>query len=252
MKLSKKARDLLKQINMEKLPGHIGIIPDGNRRWARRNGKPISYGHLRGREVFERILKFIIEKLPGIKIITIYSMSLDNFIKRSIEERKFLFKLFKESFRKLKNEKLIHELKVKISFFGRLELLPKDLLKVMNDLLLATRNYNERFLNFCICYDGKEEISRACQEIARKVLRKELRVEEIDDKVVKDHLYTRGFSPPDLIIRSGGEKRISSFLLYDVGYSELYFSDKLWPDFDEVELLKAIVDYERRERRFGK
>lgn len=252
MKLSKKVRKLLSQADMEKLPTHIGIIPDGNRRWARKRGKPPSYGHLKGKEVFERILKFIIENLPGIKVITIYSMSLDNFLKRSAKERKFLFKLFKNSFEKLKKEKLIHQLKVRVSFFGRLELLPLDLLKVMEELLLATRNYNERFLNFCICYDGREEISNACKEIARKVLNKELKPEEINEEVVKDHLYTRGFDPPDLIIRSGGEKRISSFLLYDIGYSELYFSDKLWPEFDEVELLKAIIDYEKRERRFGK
>jgi len=252
MKFSKEVEKLIHQLDMSKLPTHLGIIPDGNRRWAKKHGKPPSYGHLKGRYVFERILKFIVRKLPGIKIITIYAMSLDNFLKRSSRERTFLFKLFKESFRKLKKEKLIHELKVKVSFFGKLEMLPADLLKVMEELLLATKDYNERFLNFCICYDGREEISHACREIAKKVLRKEISPEEIDENLVKNHVYTKGFSPPDLIIRSGGEKRISSFLLYDVGYSEFYFSEKLWPEFDEIELLKAIIDYEKRERRFGK
>jgi len=238
-----KVGELLAKLDRSKLPRHIAIIPDGNRRWAKSKGKSTFDGHLRGAKIMERLLEFILKQLEEIKIITIYAMSLDNFVKRSPRERGYLFKILERSFRKLGRSKLIHDFKVKISFFGRLELLPKGLSKLIWELQQITRGYDRRFLNICVCYDGREEIAMACREIARKVANGILKPEEIDEDVVKSHLYTKGFDPPDLIIRSGGEKRLSSFLSFDAAYSELYFSEKLWPDFNELELVKILLEY---------
>lgn len=247
-----KLDELLAKLDRSKLPRHIAIIPDGNRRWAKGRGKTTFEGHLRGAKVMEKLLGFILRHLEEIKIITVYAMSLDNFVKRSSRERNYLFKILERSFRKLGRSKLIHEFGVKVSFFGRLELLPKRLSKLIEHLQEITKRYDQRFLNICVCYDGREEIAMACREIAKKVVDGMLKPDEIDENVVKSHLYTRGFDPPDLIVRSGGERRLSSFLSFDAAYSELYFSERLWPDFDELELLKILIEYGGRERRFGK
>ena len=226
---------------------HIAIILDGNRRFAKlRNLSPWK-GHEEGARNVGRLLEWC-EEL-GIREITLYVLSVDNF-KRSKQELKFLMELLKKYCKDLRKNKDVHEKKVKIRFLGRLGMFPEGLQASIKDLMESTREYDQYTVNFCAAYGGRQEISDAFRKMAFEVSEGKLRPEDIDDDSIRDHLYLTGY--PDMIIRTGGVKRLSGFLLYQCSYSELFFVDKYWPEFNREDLERCLEDFKKRKRNFGR
>ncbi len=232
----------LKKIDKNKLPFHVALIPDGNRRWAKKRRLPPWEGHRKGAENLIKIIEFAFKL--GIKYFTVFALSTENFKRRSKQELEFLFRLFKEYFNKLLNKSLKNKMKVR--FIGKIEELPKDLKEKINEIENKTKNYNERILTICINYGGRADILNAINRIMKEGKK------FVSEEGFKKYLWTKDLPEVDLLIRTGKEKRISNFLLWDLAYSELYFSDKYFPDFNEIDFLKAIIWYQKRERRFGK
>ncbi len=231
---------------------HVGIIMDGNRRFAKRLMLEPWKGHEWGSKKSEEVLDWCMEL--GIKHVTLYALSLENLSGRPREELEFLFKLMKDVAKGVvedKNHK-VHKNKVRVSVIGRMELLPQDLQDLIRKAVGLTKNYSDFFLNFCVAYGGRQEITDAFKKIMKSVLKNEVKADDINDDVIRDNLYTSGVPDPDLIIRTGGEKRLSNFLLFQSAYSELYFTDKTWPEFGREDFLDAIKDFQDRQRRFGK
>lgn len=241
-----------KEINKNNLPKHIAIIMDGNRRWARKKNLPEFQGHDEGRKTLEKIMDFCF-KLNDIKYLTVYAFSSENLKKRNEEEKKHLFNLFAKGFLDLTNNEIIHKQKIKINVLGKINLLPDEVKEAIKNALERTKDYSDYFLNFCIVYDGQDEIVDAVREIAEEIKEGKIKLDEINRELIKQHLYTKEIPAPDLIIRTGmdKEKRLSGFLLWDSSYSEFYFTKVLWPDFTEEEFLKAIKNFQSRERRLG-
>ena len=226
---------------------------DGNRRWAAKHNLKKIYGHKEGFERLKEILDVC--KQFNIKYITVYAFSSENLKKRPGIEKRYLFKLLKKSIEKIiEKEKEIISDGLKINFFGRWYLLPKELQESIKKMIEKTKHNNRYFLNVCLVYDGQEEIVDAFKKIAEDILSKKIKPEQIDKEVIKANLHTYNVPPPDLIIRTGmkNEKRISGFLLWDSSYSEFYFTETLWPDFTKEKFAQAIIDFQKRQRRFGK
>ena len=244
--IDKKNNDLSKRIDMQKVPEHIAIIMDGNGRWATKKGLPRTYGHKRGVNVLKEILKA--SKKLGCKVLTVYAFSTENWT-RPIKEVDFLINLFREVLRNEIEE--INEESTKIQFIGDLTPFPENLKKIISSSESLTRNNNEFLLNVCVNYGGRQEIVKVAKELAIKTSSGEIKPSEVNEELFNSKLLTRGIKDPELLIRTSGEKRISNFLLWQLAYSEIYISDVLWPDFNELEFLKAIIDYQSRNRRFG-
>ena len=244
--IEKKTTDLLMKIDKQKLPKHVAIIMDGNGRWATRKGLPRSFGHKQGVSVLKKILKAA--KNLGCEVITVYAFSTENWA-RPTKEVDFLINLFSEV---LKNEiKEIHEESTKIKFIGDLTPFPKNLKEIISSSESLTKNNNKFLFNVCINNGGRQEIVKVAKELALKSSDGEIKPSEINEELFNSELLTRGIKDPELLIRTSGEKRISNFLLWQLAYSEIYISDVLWPEFNENEFLKAIIDYQSRNRRFG-
>ena len=244
--IDNKNADLSKMIDRQKVPEHIAIIMDGNGRWATKKGLPRSFGHKRGVTVLKEIIKA--SKKLGCKILTVYAFSTENWT-RPTKEVDFLINLFSEV---LKNEiENIHEELTKIKFIGDLNPFPESLKKIISSSESLTKNNNEFLLNVCVNYGGRQEIVKVAKEIALKSSSGEILPSEVNEELFNSELLTRGIKDPELLIRTSGEKRISNFLLWQLAYSEIYISDVLWPDFNEFEFLRAIIDYQSRNRRFG-
>ena len=244
--IDERNNDLSKRIDKQKLPEHIAIIMDGNGRWATKQGMPRTYGHKRGVNVLKEILK--VSKKLGCKILTVYAFSTENWT-RPTKEVNFLINLFSEV---LKNEiEEIHEESTKIKFIGDLNPFPKTLKKIISNSETLTKNNNDFLLNVCVNYGGRQEIVKVAKELALKSSSGEINPSEVNEELFNSELLTQGIKDPELLIRTSGEKRISNFLLWQLAYSEIYISDVLWPDFNEFEFLKAIIDYQSRNRRFG-
>jgi len=243
---NKKNNDLSKRIDKQKIPEHVAIIMDGNGRWATNKGLPRTYGHKRGVSVLKEILKT--SKKLGCKILTVYAFSTENWT-RPTKEVDFLINLFSEVLRNEINE--IHEELTKIKFIGDLTPFPDALKKIVSNSESLTKNNNKFLLNVCVNYGGRQEIVKVAKELALKSFSGEIKPSEINEELFNSELLSRGINDPELLIRTSGEKRISNFLLWQLAYSEIYISDVLWPDFNEFEFLKAIIDYQSRNRRFG-
>jgi len=228
-------------------PRHIGIILDGNRRFAKRLMLEPWKGHEYGAGKIEKLFDWC--KELDIKELTLYCFSQENF-NRPKEEFDFLMNLFIKTFKKYKNDKRIHENKIKINFIGRTDMLPKELQKEMKEMAEKTKNYSDYIVNFALAYSGRDEILDAVKKIAKQVKNNQLKENEIDEKTFGKNLYIN--SEPDLIIRTGGEKRTSNFLPWQSVYSEWLFLDKMWPEFEKQDLINAIKDFKNRERRFGR
>jgi tritrans,polycis-undecaprenyl-diphosphate synthase [geranylgeranyl-diphosphate specific] len=237
---------------LRNVPSHVGIIPDGNRRFARRLMKNPSKGHEWGVDKIKTLFEWC--KEIGIKTVTFYSLSLENFHSRGRAELNFLFDLARHEVDEIISNKdnFVHRNRIKLNFIGKLELLPKDLQEKIEKAKTLTKNYNDYLINFAIAYGGRQEIVDAMKEITQKVLSGEIRPEEIDESVIKHSLYTNGQADPDLIIRTGAEKRISNFMLFQSAYSEFAFLDVLWPELEKEEFFRTVEDYSKRQRRFGK
>ncbi|MBS7605763.1 MAG: polyprenyl diphosphate synthase [Candidatus Bathyarchaeia archaeon] len=239
------------QVKNKRVPEHIAIILDGNRRWASKNRLEPWMGHHYGAKKLEEVLRWCLDL--GVKSITLYAFSTENF-QRPREEVERLMDLFREKLKELLANEEIHKHKVRVKIIGRTYLLPRDLQEMIHRVEEETKDFNGRYLNLAIAYGGRSEIVDAVKKIAYKVARGELSPEEINEEIFEQHLYT-SFLPkqdPDLIIRTSGEERLSGFLLYQSAYSELCFLDVYWPEFRRIDLLRAIRTYQKRIRRFGK
>ncbi len=225
---------------------HIGIILDGNGRWAANKGLPRSIGHKRGAENVENILLEC--KKFGVITVTLYAFSTENW-NRPIYEVKALMTLFKYYLnKKLTN---LHEENVRVTIIGEISPFPKIIKKYICNLENLTKNNDGMQLNIAMNYGGRDEIVRASKKISNNVLNGTLKVDQITEKLFSEYLDTCSQGYPDLIIRTAGEKRLSNFLLWQSAYSELYFSEKAWPDFSRDDLRQAIEAYKNRSRKFG-
>jgi len=230
---------------MEKLR-HIAIILDGNRRYSRKSGLKPWHGHKSGAKKVEDLISWCLEL--GINELTLYIFSMENF-KRGKKETDFLMDLFVKSFNKLRDDKRIHENQIKIKFIGRTHLFSDKVQEAIKELEEDTKGYDNHILNFAMGYGGRAEIVDAVKKISEKVKEGKMDIKDIDENTVTDNLYLQ--SEPDLLIRPGGESRTSNFLIWQSSYTELWFTDKLWPEFEKEDLIQAINDYNKRERRFG-
>ncbi len=246
-------RMLYNQVRQGEIPKHVAIIPDGNRRWARIQGLDVSAGHAYGYEKLKQVIEWLLDL--GVKTITIYALSYENCLKRSKQELDHLFNLAKKGLEELLHSDLIYRYRVKVKVIGRLEIVPRDVIEMIEKVENATRDFNERFLNIAICYGGRQDIVDAVKKIAEDVLKGRISISDINEELLVKYLSTAHLgelSDPDLVIRTSGELRVSNFLLWQIAYSELYFCDVFWPAFRRIDLLRAIRSYQQRERRFGK
>ena len=229
------------------IPTHVGIIMDGNGRWANKRGLPRTAGHKKGTETLKKVLKTARE--TGIKVVTLYAFSSENW-SRPKEEVETLMNLFRDYLKNDVNELLKEG--VRISFIGERERFDDDLIEKMNQIESQTKDLNGFHVVLALSYGARGDILKAVQQLAQKVKSGMLDPNEIDMGQFSSHLSTAQIPDPDLIIRTSGEQRISNFLLWEMAYSEFYFTPVLWPDFDEKEFEKAILEFETRQRRFGK
>lgn len=227
-------------------PKNIAIILDGNRRYARKIGMQPWQGHSFGAEKVEDLLKWCRDL--GIKELTLYSFSMDNF-KRPEREKKAIFELFKKNFEKLEKDDRLMKNGIKVKFIGRINMFPKKIEEKMRSLMEKTKNNDKFTVNFAMAYSGKAEITDSVRKIINKINNKEINIGNINEDLIKNNLYLS--SNPDIFIRPGGEKRMSDFLLWQSAYSELFFIDKLWPEFTKEDLVNIIEEFKQRERRFG-
>jgi tritrans,polycis-undecaprenyl-diphosphate synthase [geranylgeranyl-diphosphate specific] len=241
---------LWNQIKDGKKPEHLGIILDGNRRWGTERSISSRTAHQFGADKVEALLDWCLD--INIKTITIYSFSTENFY-RPQEEVDYLISLFNERLDKLLHDERIHRNNVQIRAIGRINLLPDSTQNLIKKVEDATKDYNAHYLNIALAYGGRAEIIDAIKKIVQKVEIGNLSVNNIDEDIVENHLYTSHLpqSEPDLIIRTSGEERLSGFLLWQGAYSELFFIDVYWPDFRRIDLWRAVRTYQQRERRHG-
>jgi tritrans,polycis-undecaprenyl-diphosphate synthase [geranylgeranyl-diphosphate specific] len=240
---------LIEQVKQNPIPKHIAVIMDGNRRFASEIGLDPKIGHVFGRDKLEEVLNWCFDL--GIKNLTVYAFSTEN-INREYNEVNTLMKLCKEELDKASKDSRIHRNKVKIRVLGKLDMLPPEIAKSADYVMDKTKMYDKHSFNIALAYGGREEIVQAIQKIANEVKNGELEIDEIKEPIVSKYLYTNGIPDPDLILRTSGEERISNFLLWQLAYSELYFSDVYWPAFQKRDFLKAIRTCQQRKRRYGK
>ncbi|MHA1754469.1 MAG: polyprenyl diphosphate synthase [Candidatus Odinarchaeia archaeon] len=240
---------LWRQIKSKPVPEHIGVILDGNRRFARERGLHVWLGHKMGAEKVRDFLKWC-WKL-NIKVVTLYAFSIENFNRRK-KEIEAIMEIAAEKFEEILTDHAVKKHKVRVRVIGRRELLSPVLRNIIEKAEKATESYSDHFLNIAIGYSGRIEITDALRKIAAKIKEGVLNPEDITEEVISEHLYTAGLPDPDLIIRTSGEERLSGFLLWQSAYSELYFCDVYWPEVREIDLWRAIRIYQQRERRFGR
>lgn len=232
---------------MAALPQHIAIIMDGNGRWAIERGMPRVQGHQAGVESIREVVKAAGEL--GIRHLTLYAFSTENWA-RSSEEVSFLMNLLSSYLDKELEE--LNRNQIRFQTIGQLQDLPGEVQKKILRNVKATEKNNGLILTLALSYSGRLEIVDAVKRIASKIEDRQMSVEDITPETFSQHLYTAGIPDPDLLIRTSGEMRISNFLLWQMSYTEIYVTDKFWPDFRKEDLLRAIQDYQKRERRFGK
>lgn len=244
-------RWLWQQIKSGKMPEHIAIILDGNRRWASERLVASWVGHQEGAERVNQLLDWCLDL--GVRCVTLYSFSMENFKRVPLEVEEIL-QIIEKKLQEILTDKRIHENEVKVKVIGRIKLLPKSLQELIRKAEDATKKYDKQFLTVALAYGGRAEIVDAAKKIAEKVKRGELSLEKIDEDTFEKFLYTSHIPnpDPDLIIRTSGEERLSGFLLWQSAYSELCFLDAYWPDFRRIDLLRAVRTYQQRKRRFGK
>jgi tritrans,polycis-undecaprenyl-diphosphate synthase [geranylgeranyl-diphosphate specific] len=243
-------RWLWHQVKNGTKPEHIAIILDGNRRWASDKDLGPWFGHEKGAEKVEQLLDWCLKL--DVKSITVYAFSTENF-RRTKSEVEEIMRISGGEFRRILTDERIHKNRVRVTFIGRVKLLPEDLQRLMMDVENATKDYNDHFLNIAFAYGGRAEIVDAAKKIAEEVQKGELVPENVDEQMFEQYLYTSHLpkQDPDLIIRTSGEARLSGFLLWQSAYSELFFLDVYWPDFRLIDLLRAVRTFKKRKRRFG-
>ena len=234
-------------IDISRLPRHIAIIMDGNGRWAKNKGKLRMFGHENGTKSVSKTVEAAAEL--GISHLTLYAFSTENWNRPKLEVQT-LMKLLIKSLRK--EIDTLQKNNIRLNAIGNLDALPEKVRFKLNEVISKTKNNNRLVLTLALSYGSREEIVSVVKEISNKVKNNIISTEKIDESVINEHLYTRNLPNVDLLIRTSGEQRISNFLLWQIAYAELYFTNVLWPDFSEEDLYEAIVNYQKRERRFGK
>jgi undecaprenyl diphosphate synthase len=219
---------------------------DGNGRWAKKRGLPRSAGHREGAKAVKRVIANCLDL--NIPILTIFAFSTENW-KRPKNEIAYLLKLFERVLSKEKANLIKNS--IKMNFIGRLKDLPNSLNKKMDELFESTKKNNKLILNIAINYGGRAEIIDALKSISLKIVEKKLNIEEINEDTIRDNLYTHNLPDPDLLIRTAGEMRISNFMIWQVAYTEFWITPVLWPDFDKSNLIEAIMNYQKRVRKYG-
>lgn len=233
-------------LDQNRLPQHVAVIMDGNGRWATKQRLPRIAGHRQGARVLKELLRCC--KDWGIKALTAYAFSTENW-RRPTEEINFIMILFERLLRKELAE--MHQENVRISFIGDLSVLPQSLQREIQLAIAKTLHNQAIHFTVAVNYGSRQEIVKACHQLARQVRSGELSLEAVNADLVEQHLYTADTPNPDLLIRTSGEMRLSNFLLWQMAYTELYFTDILWPDFDRAAFHQALLAYQKRDRRFG-
>lgn len=234
------------KFNKENMPRHIGIIMDGNRRWAKEQGKPISFGHKEGAKTLEKIVRYA-NKI-GLEYITVYAFSTENW-KRAEEEVKTLMLLLQTYLEDYAKRADTENIRVKI--LGDISALSSNMQKSIQNCMERTKNNTGITFNIALNYGGRDELVKATKKIAEQVKTGKLQIEDISEETIANNLYTKGEPDPDLIVRTSGEKRLSGFLTWQSVYSEILVIDKKWPDFSEEDLDNSIIEYQKRTRNFG-
>jgi undecaprenyl diphosphate synthase len=235
------------QIDTEKLPQHIAVIMDGNGRWAKMHGKPRIFGHRNGVKAVREISEAAAEL--GVKYLTLYAFSTENWSRPQVEVDALMTLLIST----VRNElKTLNENSIKLNAIGDLSKLPPKTHKTLLEGMKDTTHNDRMTLTLALNYSARWEITQAAQAIAESAKTGKIDIQDINDATVQERLTTHDMPDPELMIRTSGEQRISNYMLWQLAYAELYFTDTFWPDFDKEELYKAIVDYQSRERRFGR
>ena len=235
------------EILKSKLPNHIAIIMDGNGRWAQKIDKQRTFGHKNGVQSVKDCISGALDL--GINHLTLYVFSTENWNRPTFEVNA-LMNLLVSSLKKETHSLIEHE--IKLTVIGDLDSLSKSTREKLNEVIIKTSNNNKLNLNLAISYSSRQELVNAVKIISNKVKNNIISKEKIDENIINEHLYTRNLPSVDLLIRTGGESRVSNFLLWQIAYAELFFTDILWPDFKKKDFYNAVLDYQNRERRFGK
>jgi len=242
-------RVLMEQVKSQNVPNHIGIITDGNRRFARYNNLSDEEGHIQGKKKLEEVLEWCME--IGVRNVTVYGFSTENF-RRNPQEVEFLLRLINDALLDLMNDQRVFKNRIKVKIIGDPSRLPEYLRETIDKVEKTTEDFEKFRLNIAVGYGGREEIINAIKAILHDVEEKKINVDDLDEQLFRRYLYDKTSPDPDLILRTSGEERISNFLLWQSAYSELYFSDVNWPELKKTDFLKAIISYQQRKRRFGK
>jgi len=242
-----RASELRQQLDSSNLPRHVAIIMDGNGRWAEQRGMPRASGHRYAIAAIRRTVDLAHEL--GIPYLTLFAFSTEN-IQRPAEEVAEIFRLFSETLEQEVPE--LNEKGVRILVTGELEMLPGPLVAQFRRAIKLTERNTRMVLNLCVMYSGRQEMARAARRVAEEVAAGSLSPADIDERSLRRHFYHPELPDPDLLIRTSGERRISNFCLWQLAYSEFVFTPTLWPDYGEADLLEALLEFQRRERRFGR
>ncbi len=234
------------ELDINNIPKHVAIILDGNGRWAKEHGKQRFFGHTEGAKNIATVAKAASEL--KIEALTVFCFSTENW-KRPKLEVEFLMTMPIKAYKKYKNSILSSNYKIK--FIGRKTVIPKKLLEIANEIEEKTKDNTGLILTICFDYGSYEELTTITKSIAKDVLEHKISLDDINENLIEQRLYTAGLPKLDLLIRTSGEQRISNFLLWQLGYAELYFTNTYWPDFHKEELILAIQNYQQRSRRFG-
>jgi len=239
--------DLKENIQTNTLPKHVAIIMDGNGRWAKKLGRARTFGHEKGARAVRQIVEACAE--IGVKNLTLYAFSTENWNRPKLEIQT-LMRLLVSSMKK--ETKSLQKNNIKLCTIGNTRSLPTKVYKELTEVIESTKNNNRMTLTIALSYGSREELINTVKEISIKVKNNIISPEKIDESIINEHLYTQNLPDVDLLIRTSGEQRISNFLLWQIAYAELYFTSTLWPDFTKQDLYQAIIEYQKRERRFGK
>ncbi|CAM1360383.1 undecaprenyl pyrophosphate synthase [Tenacibaculum soleae] len=235
------------RINLQKVPNHIAVIMDGNGRWAKGKGMKRIFGHRNALTAIRETADAASE--IGVKNLTLYAFSTENWNRPKLEVDALMTLLVNTLKKELPD---FQRKNVKVNAIGNINSLPSNAQKILTKVITETKNNTKITLTFALSYGSREEIVNAIKNISKKVVNNELDIEKINEKIINNHLYTFNLPDVDLMIRTSGEQRISNFLLWQIAYAELYFTETLWPDFRKEHLFEAVIDYQNRERRFGK
>lgn len=244
-----RANRLKDRIVLSELPKHVSIIMDGNRRFAWSKSSPVGLGHSEGKEKLKEVMDWVLDL--GIPYFTVYALSTENITEREDDELDVLYDLYVSGLHEISEDSRIHDRGVRVQVVGRLDMLPKRVRDAISHAEEVTSQYSDFTFTVCLAYGGREEIIDAVKSVAVDHASGNLDIDSIDSSEITNRMYASELPDPDLVIRTSGEERISNFLLWQIAYSELHFSDVFWPSFSKSDLYEAIESYQQRRRRYG-